>query len=182
MRSYFARLCNRCVRNGAKRRFRLAISIGMTAILAFENPVSQAQELDQLRAGVRQPRPRETADTDRPVKERKQRERRQRDCSDDDDGEDDDSLESLLGTVVFAIAVSPFCLPRSSIDDDSFEPGQFERYPFYNSNPGLMRVDGDDCDRPDPLISTDSYDWLIRFRTEYTESFDDLSQIGRAHV
>ena len=158
MRFQFARLCN------------FAGTIGLMAAIVVANRSSDAQELEQLRESVRQ-----RSGSSLPKNDRPRSENRRRDYSNDDD---DDSLATLVAWGALAIVASPFCLPRSFIDDDSFAPGRFDGYPNCEGSSGLMRVGGEHCDCPDPLVSTESYDWLVRLRTEYTQSFDDLSRTG----
>jgi len=175
MRFSFTRLSHPSDGKTIKTDFRLALTIALLLAPLIENGSSKAQELDQLRESVRQPRASGPSTSGTSNHDRLRGESRQRGCADDDD---DGSLTELVAWGALAVVAAPFCLPRSAIDDESFEPGRFDRYPFYDCNPGLMRVDRDDCDGPDPLISTKAYHWLVRFRTEYTESFDDLSRTG----
>lgn len=159
MRFQFARLCN------------LAVTMALVAVSVVVNRSGHAQELEQLRESVRQPSASSPPKIDRPRSES-----RQRGWSDDDD--DDDGLVTLVGWGALFVVAAPFCLPRNFIDDDSLAPGRFSRYPYHEGGLGLMRVGAENCDSPDPLVLIESHDWLVRYRTEYTETFGDLSRTG----
>ncbi len=179
MRSSRARLSHQRGGKAINACFRFVVTISlMLVILASAHPC-QAQELDQLRESVRQPRPSSSTGASSPERsERPRREDRQRRWSDDDEDCDDDGLWVLVAFGAFAVATAPFCLPRSFVDDDSFAAGQFSGYPYCEGSSGLMRIGGENCDSPEPLVSIESYDWLVRMRTEYAESFDDISRTG----
>jgi hypothetical protein len=181
MRSSFARLCHQHAGKAIKPYFRLVVTIGMMIVMLVANRSCQAQELEQLRESVRQPSASSPPTSESPPRsESPQRESRQRRWSNDDDEDcdDDDALAELIVWGALIVVATPFCLPRSLIDDDTLAPGRFSRYPYPEGGSGLMRVGGENCDSPDPLVSTESYDWLVRMRTEHAESFDDVSRTG----
>lgn len=178
----FARLCYQRGGKAIKPHFRLALTIGLMVAILDANRSCQAQEIEQLRESVRQPSaPSPPKSESPPRSERPRRESRQRGWTggnDDDCDDDDDALAELVVWGALAVLATPFCLPRSLIDDDSLAPGRFSRYPYHESGIGLMRIGAENCDSADPLVSIESYDWLVRYRTEYTETFDDLSRTG----
>jgi hypothetical protein len=68
--------------------------------------------------------------------------------------DDDDDWDSLLGHMFLIGATAPFWAPRSVVNDESFDPGSFARYPYLHGMDGYMATKNDHA--------ADEYLWLLR--------------------
>jgi hypothetical protein len=94
---------------------------------------------------------------------------------------EDDAETSLLvglGKLAFLAATSPVWLPKSLIDDTSFAPGCFARYPYRCDLDGYMAPDTEFMRQQYPGLENDRYGWIVRLRGEYGGDFDNLSRAG----
>jgi hypothetical protein len=98
----------------------------------------------------------------------------------DDEDEDDAETSLVLGLakLAFWAAASPVWLPRSLIDDTSFDPACFARYPYRCDLDGFMTPDTEFMQQQYPWLESDRYPWLLRVGGEYGGDFDDLSRAG----
>jgi hypothetical protein len=109
---------------------------------------------------------------------------RDKDCDgssnwlDDDQDDADTSLVLGIGKLAFWAATSPVWLPKSLLDDTSFDPGCFARYPYRCDLDGYMAPDEEFIRQQYPWLESDRYAWMVRLRGEYGGDFDDMSRAG----
>jgi len=87
------------------------------------------------------------------------------------DKEEEDPADSSLGRMLAdmgaIVALSPFWLPRTAVDDTGGD-GYFSRWP-YRDGPHYMTID---------RWTDGSRRWSARLRGDYAEDFDDMSRIS----
>ena len=93
---------------------------------------------------------------------------------------EDDAETSLLlglGKLAFLAATSPVWLPKSLIDDTSFDPGCFARYPYRCNLDGYVAPDADSCGSSSGARKRTL--WVDGAATQRVwRRFDDLSRAG----
>lgn len=149
-------------------RFLVLRAILLAAFLSAVLPSSACgQSLRQIRKDVRRSGNHKVKE-EKKAKPKRRHHRHSRDGHCDDD--DDDGWNELLGRIFFVGATSPFWAPRSALDDDSFDPGTFARYPYLHGMDGYMSTKFEHA--------TDEYPWLLRLRTEYLSNLNNYSRVG----
>lgn len=99
-------------------------------------------------------------------------------CDDDDEDEAETSFMLGIGKLAFWAAASPVWLPRTLIDDATFAPGCFARYPYQYDLDGYLLPDAALLSEQYPELEGEGDAWLVRLRGEYGGDFDDLSRAG----
>lgn len=154
--------------------FRRAGIVLVLGVLLLEAGSRQtcAQVLDQLRDDVRGRNAAPDRESDSGGNQNSDRRR----C----DGEDDayEGLTELAGWFALYAVTSPIWAPRSLVGDGSLCRGYFARYPYRCDLPGYMATDPGGVRDFEPPLADEHYNWLLRTRIEYSDSFDDLSRIG----
>ncbi len=161
--------------SGKVIRIAFVLLLGWTFLLGPLCRCTPAQILQGLRDDVRSPDASPVRD------ERDDRDGSKHHHYDDHCDGDDEAYAGLvqLGALMTFYAVtSPFWAPRSICDDETLNAGYFARYPYRCDLPGYMATDQDEVRQFYPWLAEEHYDWLLRTRVEYGDSFNDLSRIG----
>lgn len=94
----------------------------------------------------------------------------------------DDTIQTAfghaIGQICFYTVTAPLWMPRSIVDDDSFQSGYFARYPYRCDLDGYMAPDASTVYQSLPWMVGDRYSWLLRTRVEYADDLNDMSRIG----
>lgn len=97
---------------------------------------------------------------------------------DDDDDDVESSFWLGVGKLTIWTMTSPVWLPRTLVDDTTFDPGHFARYPYRCDLDGYMAPDTESVRQQYPWLEGDRYTWMVRLRGEYGGDFDDVSRAG----
>jgi len=154
----------------------LRVTVYIGGVLAADSGYAQGL-LQGLREDVRAPDgspPSQDSAHDRPAEDDDDGRQQGRSCWSDDD-EEGTSFMLGIGKLAFWTVTSPVWLPKSLINDPTFGPGDFARYPYDGDLDGYMLPA---AASESPELASDRHAWLVRLRGEYGGAFDDLSRAG----